>query len=204
MIGCGDDHIAIKSGFNAAGRAFAMPSQNITVRNNVFWQGRGISIGSEVSGGVSDVLIAANTLHGPSEHGIHIKTSAARGGFVRNVVIRDNVLGNITGDALLGILTSYGSKKSPDPAPVLTQIGNIRWSNITRLAGAPNIGHGAGNFGCFSQAPCANLTWSNIALNPVGSPPWRCEHVSGMAVENVSPAGLSDACKAANQLYKYK
>ena len=32
VISCGDDHIAIKSGIDAAGRSFNMPSRNITVK----------------------------------------------------------------------------------------------------------------------------------------------------------------------------
>eukprot|EP00729_Bicosta_minor_P001755 gene1755-6655_t len=67
-ISCGDDHIAIKSGLDAAGRAVGIPSKNITVRNNVHYSGRGISVGSEVSGGIEDVLIESVLHLGPSEH----------------------------------------------------------------------------------------------------------------------------------------
>jgi polygalacturonase len=57
-ISCGDDHIAIKSGIDAAGRKVGMPSRNITVRGNVHLAGRGISIGSEVSGGVEGIVFS--------------------------------------------------------------------------------------------------------------------------------------------------
>ena len=132
-ISCGDDFIAIKSGMNQPGRDFGMPSKNITVQYSQMWAGRGISIGSEVSGGIQDVFIKHNILHGPSEHGIHIKTSASRGGFVRNIIHINNSLGNVVGDALLGIKTDYGAASTytgsrangAPPAPTLTQIGDI-------------------------------------------------------------------------------
>lgn len=57
-----------------------MASRNITVRDCTFWAGRGVSIGSEVSGGIDGVYISNNRLLGPSEHGYHIKTSSDRGG----------------------------------------------------------------------------------------------------------------------------
>eukprot|EP00040_Diaphanoeca_grandis_P008736 m.46253 g.46253 ORF g.46253 m.46253 type:complete len:440 (-) comp20183_c0_seq3:233-1552(-) len=213
-ISCGDDHIAIKSGMNQPGRDFGTPSTNITVSNNVMWAGRGISIGSEVSGGVSDVRIEHNVLHGPSEHGIHIKTSSQRGGYVTNVFHFNNTLGNIVGDSLLGILTSYGDADadsnahhatgtpttpttSPTPTPPLTHIANLTYLNITRTADAPTDSKGAGAFDCFSTEPCVNVTFQHLSLSPVNSsekPIWRCANIQHISVEDVSPSGLSKAC----------
>ena len=47
-----DDHVSIKSGLDAFGRAFATPSANITIENSYFGIGAGLAIGSEMSGGV--------------------------------------------------------------------------------------------------------------------------------------------------------
>lgn len=46
----GDDGIAVKSGLDAAGRAFNRPSKNILVENSFFHYSHGLSIGSEISG----------------------------------------------------------------------------------------------------------------------------------------------------------
>ena len=51
----GDDAVAVKSGWNFAGQRFNMSSRNITVRNAVSGCRGGFTIGSEMSGGVSDV-----------------------------------------------------------------------------------------------------------------------------------------------------
>ncbi|MFJ8623221.1 glycoside hydrolase family 28 protein [Kitasatospora sp. NPDC093550] len=81
----GDDGIAIKGGNK--------PSRNITVSNNHFYGTHGISVGSETTSGVTDVLFRDNTLTGTdalgdtsgSSTGIRIKSSPANGGRVADV-----------------------------------------------------------------------------------------------------------------------
>ena len=48
--------MAIKSGWNWAGQHFGMPAKNITVRRARSGCRGGFTIGSEMSGGVEDVL----------------------------------------------------------------------------------------------------------------------------------------------------
>lgn len=93
VISCGDDVVAIKSTkFNPAHPEGA--SADITVRNNTFLEGRGISIGSNTNGGVRHVLIEDNTITG-AMYGIRIKTMRQRGGDVSDVVFRNNRLVNV-------------------------------------------------------------------------------------------------------------
>ncbi|MFJ9460027.1 pectinesterase family protein [Kitasatospora sp. NPDC101447] len=81
----GDDGIAIKGGNKA--------SSNITVSGNHFYGTHGISIGSETSSGVTNVLFRDNTLTGTdalgntsgSSAGIRIKSSPANGGKVSDI-----------------------------------------------------------------------------------------------------------------------
>jgi len=67
---CGDDGVAIKSGLNEAGVAFATPSQHIRVQNvtvHPFFDNgstNGVSIGSEMSGGVYNVTVSGLSLTG--------------------------------------------------------------------------------------------------------------------------------------------
>ena len=199
-ISCGDDHIAIKSGIDAAGLAFAMPSRNITVRGNTHLAGRGISIGSEVSGGVEDVLIEDVVVVGPSEHGLHIKTAASRGGYVRSVVYRNISLGNIVGDKLISLTTSYGvsgaeeRERAHTPAPALTDIRNVRYEAVARLGGGAVLrDKGAGEWSCFSGgSKCKNITLLSVHLDPAKG--WTCTNVDAESsyAEDVSPTGLTD------------
>ena len=205
-ISGGDDHIAIKSGIDSFGRAVGIPSTNITIRGNVHLAGRGISIGSEVSGGVERVLIEDVQHLGPSEHGLHIKTSATRGGYIRSVTYRNITVGNILADNVISVTTSYGSSIDGTPVntgPVgksaiaqLTDIRNIHYANISRGDGKNVHDTGAGSWQCFGMAPCRNVTLRDVHLDPT-SGGWRCSHVhnpdagSSKPVNDVSPPGLS-------------
>ena len=70
-----DDCIAIKSGKDEDGRAVGIPTRNITIRDMTFGQGHGISIGSEMSGDVLDVVFRNLTLVG-TQRGVRIKSQA--------------------------------------------------------------------------------------------------------------------------------
>ncbi|AIR68876.1 glycoside hydrolase family 28 protein [Dickeya fangzhongdai] len=86
VIDCNDDHIAIK----AEKPDSRFPNgvvDNIYIANNVLKQGRGISIGSETSGGVNNVLVENNRFEG-SMYGIRIKSLRGKGGEVKNVTYR--------------------------------------------------------------------------------------------------------------------
>ncbi|OFV80840.1 MAG: glycoside hydrolase [Acidobacteria bacterium RBG_13_68_16] len=97
LFDTGDDCIAIKSGRNADGRRLAAPSERIVVRNCRMRAGHGgVTVGSEVSGGVRDVFAECNTMSSPDlERGLRIKTNTARGGFVENVFMRDTEIGEV-------------------------------------------------------------------------------------------------------------
>nr|ANJ43574.1 glycoside hydrolase family 28 [Aretaon asperrimus] len=75
-IRTGDDSVAIK--------AMTAPSRHISVLNSHFGHGNGMSIGSEVNYGASDVLVSGLTLNG-SLKGAHIKSNTYRGGHVVNI-----------------------------------------------------------------------------------------------------------------------
>jgi len=84
----GDDAVAIKSGKNPEGNIIARPSRHIRVFDCVSCSGHGICIGSEISGGIEDVGVWDCEL-AHSSSGIEIKGTKKRGGYVRNVWVRD-------------------------------------------------------------------------------------------------------------------
>ena len=55
-----DDNIALKSGRTNNGKLRKRPAENIVIRGNVFWQGSGISVGSEAAGGVNNIYSENN------------------------------------------------------------------------------------------------------------------------------------------------
>jgi polygalacturonase len=95
-IAVNDDAVAIKAGWDCAGYkgVASLPSSNITIRNLTVWRGGGgISIGSEMSGGVSNVYVT-NVLLQHGSYGIYVKTGDTRGGYVRNVTINNVTIVN--------------------------------------------------------------------------------------------------------------
>lgn len=95
IFGCefltGDDSVAIKSGKNPEGNVINRPSAHIRIFDCVSRYGHGFTIGSEMSGGIDDVKIWDCDLKN-SWFGIEIKGTKKRGGYVRNVEVRDCVV----------------------------------------------------------------------------------------------------------------
>lgn len=85
----GDDNIAIKSGRDNDGWTAARPCENIVIRNCHFKGLHAVVIGSEMSGGVRNVFIENCDYSGYCKRGIYVKTNPDRGGFVRNLFVRD-------------------------------------------------------------------------------------------------------------------
>ena len=57
----GDDAICIKSGKNADGTKRGKPTENLIIRNCIVYHGHGgVTIGSEMSGGVRNMSLAAD------------------------------------------------------------------------------------------------------------------------------------------------
>ena len=84
----GDDAVAIKSGKNPEGNIINRPTKHIRVFDCVSHAGHGICMGSEMSGGIEDVGIWDCDLAN-SSNGIEIKATKKRGGYVRNIWVRD-------------------------------------------------------------------------------------------------------------------
>lgn len=85
----GDDNVAIKAGRDHEGRSTAMPSENIIIRNCRFKGLHGVVIGSEMSAGVQNVFVENCTYGGYCKRGIYLKSNPDRGGFIRDVYIKN-------------------------------------------------------------------------------------------------------------------
>ncbi len=119
----GDDCIAIKSGKNPEGFFVAKPTKNVRITDCDFIRGHGISIGSEMSGGVSDVLVQ-DCKAGALLHGMQIKGTKDRGGYVKNVTVRDCQLLKIT------VFSAVNYNNDGEPAPEVPTFENFVFKNI--------------------------------------------------------------------------
>ncbi len=102
----GDDAVAIKAGRDTDGRATGRPSENIVVRNcSFFSECNGLCIGSEMSGGASNVYME-NVEIGTVKNAIYFKSNKDRGGYIRNVVVNNITVERAKG-AILRFETNY-------------------------------------------------------------------------------------------------
>ncbi|KAK9055847.1 hypothetical protein SSX86_026932 [Deinandra increscens subsp. villosa] len=187
-ISTGHDAVSLKSGWDEYGITYGKPTTNVHIRGVCLqsFTGSGLAIGSEMSGGISQILIENLKLH-DSLTGISLLTSKGRGGYIQNIFISDISLKNINLAILLtGNCSSHPDDKyDPAALPIVKQISfkNMVGTNITK----------AGNFIGILESPFTSICLSNISftLNPEisasSSSPWSCSNVSGFS-ENVSPA----------------
>lgn len=107
-IDTGDDNVAIKSGQPNSPGGDA-PSHDITIRDSTFLHGHGLSVGSEVAGGVYNVLAERIHFKGTGT-GVRIKSNRDRGNVLKNLVYRDLTME----DVATPILISEFYPKIPD------------------------------------------------------------------------------------------
>jgi len=127
----GDDCIAIKSGRNNDGRQWAKPSRNIIVRNCRMAAGHGgVVIGSEISGGFSNLFVENCEMDSPDLlRVIRIKTSDCRGGIIENINVRNVKVGRCS-EAVLNINLKYEPKEDCDRS-FPPYVRNVTLENVT-------------------------------------------------------------------------
>lgn len=153
----GDDCIAIKSGKNPEGFFVAKPTKNVRITDCDFKRGHGISIGSEMSGGVSDVLVQ-DCKAGKLLHGMQIKGTKDRGGYVKNVTVTDCQLLQIT------IFSAVNYNNDGEAAPQIPTFENFVFKNID-MSMASNAGAAIDINGFKDPAHrLKNVTFTNIIL----------------------------------------
>ena len=119
----GDDCIAIKSGKNPEGNIVNRPTENVRIVDCRFERGHGISIGSEISGGVRGVLVE-DCVAGDLIYGLQIKATPERGGFVEDVTVRDCDL------RMISILTALPYNNDGEGAPTQPIYRNFRFLDL--------------------------------------------------------------------------
>ena len=116
----GDDCIAIKSGRNADGRRLNAPTQNVIVRGCRMRDGHGgITVGSEISGGVRNLFAENCNLDSPNlDHALRVKNNAMRGGLLENLYFRDIHVGEVA-HAVITIDFNYEEGAKGNFTPVV-------------------------------------------------------------------------------------
>ena len=142
-VSTGDDCVVIKSGKDAAGRAFGAPTVDVLIRNMTlaacscfkrgsggmhgggehFYDGCGaLKIGTEMSGGVENVLFEHNRVKYAGQ-ALKLLASHGRGGYVRNVTWRHTVVEEAGGVMWLEVANAsvHGAAESSQVQDITVQ-----------------------------------------------------------------------------------
>ncbi len=166
----GDDAIVIKSGRNQDAWRLNTPSKNIVVRNCEIQDGHQLlAIGSELSGGVSNVYIHDCVFPFRKDKAsliniLFIKTNLRRGGYVNNIYVENIKAGKVLG-GVFGISTD-ALYQWRDLVPTyerrLTKISEIHIKNIELDEAKIAI-----NINAESEMPPENITLENITVKKI-------------------------------------
>lgn len=164
----GDDCIAIKSGRNADGLKWNLPSQNIIVRNCIMEDGHGgVVLGSETSGGVRNVFVEDCEMDSPNlDRVLRIKTNTCRGGVTENVYFRNVKVGQCR-ESVMRVNLQYEPNEPAQRGHIPT-VRNIYMENVTCQKSQYGILlNGLDDQNQIHNINIANCTFNNVADDAV-------------------------------------
>ncbi|CAL1370578.1 unnamed protein product [Linum trigynum] len=184
-ISVGDDAIAIKSGWDQYGIAYGRPAKNILIRNLVVRSmvSAGISIGSEMSGGVSNVTVE-NVIVWNSRRAVRIKTAPGRGGYVQQIRYRNLTFDNVR----VGIVMKTDYNEHPDEGYDPKAVPVIKDISFTSIHGqgvrVPVRIHGS------EEIPIKNVTFQDMSVGLTYKKKhiFQCAFVAGRVIGTIFPA----------------
>lgn len=178
-IESGDDLVAIKSGWDQYGIAMARPSSNIIIRrvSGTTPTCSGVGIGSEMSGGISNVLVEDMHIW-DSAAAVRVKTDRGRGGYITNITATNIRMERVK----VPIRFSIGADDHPDEGwdrKAFPRIHGIYISNVVGVnSGRTPILEG------IEGTVFGSVCLRNISLGEVWShADWQCKFVEGEAYD---------------------
>jgi polygalacturonase len=158
----GDDNIAIKSGpINSPGPDD--PTRDVTITDCTFMHGHGLSIGSEIAGGVQNIRAERIHFEG-TDNGIRVKSNRDRGNDVSHLFFRDIEMKNVK-NAL--VISEYYPKVLPpdsetaQPVTRLTpHFHDIVLENVTATGSTM-----AGVIVGLPEAPISGVVLRNVKIS---------------------------------------
>jgi polygalacturonase len=157
----GDDNIAIKSGaINSPGPD--APSTDITITDCTFESGHGLSIGSEVSGGVQHVHAERVSFKG-TDQGIRVKSNRDRGNDISDLSFKDITMDDVRTSILI---SEYYPKAMPEGPVAAAPVGRLtpRFHNIT-IENVKSINSDwAGVIVGLPESPVVSIVLKNVSI----------------------------------------
>lgn len=205
-VDVGDDCITIKSGKEDDGRREFRACENITITNCTLMRGHGgVVIGSEITGGVRNVVIS-NCVFSGTDRGIRFKARRGRGGVAESISVNNVVMEDVGAALTMNLFYGCGAwndakvtDQSARPADAQTPVfRNLRFSHITatrvRWAGIYALG--------LPEMPIENVAIDHFAVSldrdnkqggvPIMAPKIEPSLRSGVVMRHVKDSRLTN------------
>jgi polygalacturonase len=171
----GDDGVAIKAGRDQDGWRVGKPSRRIVVRDCVYSgsAGGGMSIGSEMSGGVHEVFVERYTM-GDVVHGLYLKSNLDRGGAITEVFARG--LRIDTAQSVIAFTTDYHGYRGGQHPTIMRDIHIADVTCRQAIVGLSLVGA--------DGAPLQDVHLQRIAIGSARTP-LRARNAEGLRFEDV-------------------
>jgi polygalacturonase len=121
LIDTGDDNVAIKSG-QPGSAGPDDPTTDITITDCIFLKGHGLSVGSEVAGGVQHLRVERVQFKGTTQ-GIRIKSGRDRGNDIGDFIYKDITMEDV--QTPIQITMYYGSGKGGAEAAAMAPVTRL-------------------------------------------------------------------------------
>jgi len=168
-IDVGDDCITLKSGTEDEPRELLLPCENITIANSTMVHGHGgVVIGSEMTGGVRNVVISNCVFQG-TDRGIRLKSRRGRGGIVEDLRVSNVVMVDVLCPFIMNLYYgcgAWGARRISDKAPWPVNEGTPRFrrihmSHIT----ARQVQYAAAFLYGLAEMPIEDVSFEDVAIS---------------------------------------
>jgi polygalacturonase len=164
IVDTGDDGLCIKSGKDGVGRRIGVPTEDVLIEDCTVYDGHGgFTIGSEMSGGVRNVLVRNCTFIGTAL-GLRFKTARGRGGLVENIHIRGIRMTGIEGSAIDFNFFYFSEGQAGAPVPPVSEetpvFRNILFEDVVSRGSKA-----AFTLRGLPEMPLRNITFSDVSLS---------------------------------------
>lgn len=159
-IDTGDDDIALKSGLVERDPKIG-PVEHVYIHDSVFRHGHGLSVGSELAGGIRDVRVENVTMEN-TDAGVRIKSNRGRGNDISDLHYRD-IRMNGVGQPIQ--ITEYYPKAPPAGTDVAKplDVHTPRFHDIS-LEGITATGANDAIILGLPESPIADVTLTNVSI----------------------------------------
>jgi len=170
-ISVGDDCIAIKSGKIDFARKYHTPSSNIIIRNCLMEYGHaGVTLGSENSGGIENVLVTKCIFH-MTDRGLRIKSQRGRGNLavIKDITFRSIRMDDVKSPFVINAFYKAGNddiderfdREYREPTELTPSFRGFTFEDID----CKNVSYGVGFFLGLPESKLERVTLKNITVS---------------------------------------